>query len=94
MGSSPKLSQVGRVAFRVEGANWNAYWALPDSMKGAVFIASTRFAPVEGNVELKAGFMAYVRSVVDAIFLAEWGKKPDWPEPAGRPAPEHERTRE
>lgn len=92
--TEPKLSQVGRVAFRVEGPNWNAYWALPDTMKGAVFIASTRFAAVEGKPERKSQFMAFVRAVISDLFVEHWGKRPEWPDPEGRPAPEHERTKE
>lgn len=89
-----KLSQVGRVAFRVEGANWNAYWALPDTMRDAVFIASTRFSAVAGKPERKAQFMAFVREVISDLFFEHWGKRPEWPEPEGHAAPEHERTRE
>ena len=52
---SNKISQIGRVAFRVEGENWNAYWALPDTMKGALFIASTKFAIVENPATMIGG---------------------------------------
>jgi len=89
-----KLSQIGRVAFRVEGNNWNAYWALPDSMKGAVFIASTRMRTVEGRPERKAQFMAFIRAAIGDLFEEQYGKRPEWPEPEGHSAPEHERTRE
>jgi hypothetical protein len=91
---SDKLAQVGRVAFRVEGANWNAYWALPDSMRDAVFIASTRFAVVEGNPARKSQFMAFVREAISDMFVAQYGARPTWPEPEGRSAPDHERTKE
>lgn len=89
-----KLSQVGRVAFRVEGDNWNAYWALPDTMEGALFIASTRFAIVDGKPERKAQFMQYLRDAIGDIFFEQYGVRPSWPDPGGRPAPAHERTRE
>lgn len=91
---SEKLAQVGRVAFRIEGANWNAYWALPDSMRGAVFIASTRFAVVDGKPDRKREFMAFVRAAISDIFFEQYGDRPQWPEPEGRAAPDHERTRE
>lgn len=88
---SNKISQIGRVAFRVEGENWNAYWALPDTMKGALFIASTKFAIVE-NPARKEQFMQYVRDGIDDLFFEHWGVRPTWPGPV--PAPEQERTRE
>lgn len=89
-----KLSQVGRVAFRVEGDNWNVYWALPDTMEDAVFIASTRFATVNGKPERKKQFMAFIRAAIGDIFEEQYGKRPEWPDPDGKPAPDHERTRE
>ena len=27
-----KLHQIGRLAYRVEGPQWNVYWALPNTM--------------------------------------------------------------
>lgn len=89
-----KMSEVGRVAFRVEGANWNAYWALPDTMRGAIFIASTRFAVVDGKPERKRQFMGFVREAIGDLFQEQYGTRPQWPDPDGRAAPDHERTRE
>lgn len=89
-----KLAQVGRIALRIEGSNWNAYWALPDTMDGATFIASTRLSVVYGKPERKAQFVAFVRAAISDLFQEHWGKRPEWPDPEGRPAPAHERTRE
>lgn len=89
---SEKLSKVGRIAFRVEGNNWNVYWALPDSMLG-VFIASTAFATVNGKPERKAQFIQFARDVISDLFLEQYGVRPEWPD-GWQPAPEHERTRE
>jgi hypothetical protein len=88
----PKLAQVGRVAFRVEGPNWNAYFALPDSMEGAVYLGSMRMALVERE-DRKNAFIAFMREVVGDILEDSIGVRPTWPTPPQR-APEHERTKE
>ncbi len=37
--------EVGRLAFRVEGDNWNAYFAKQDTMAGAIFMGSIPTPP-------------------------------------------------
>ena len=44
-----KLQKVGRIALREQGSQWVAYWAAPDTMEGATFIASCAIAPVVAN---------------------------------------------
>jgi len=85
-----KLHQVGRLAYRVEGQQWNVYWALPNTMKDAIFIASIPLASVQ-KAERKHQFMGVVRDCVSDLFEQHWGVRPQWPEPEGRVAPEHER---
>ena len=36
-----------RLAMRAEGENWNAYYARPDTMEGALWIASIRLSLVQ-----------------------------------------------
>ena len=54
---SDDLKQIGRLAFRHEGANWNAYYAMPDSMADAVPIGSIRMGAVLSSLAIKQAFM-------------------------------------
>ncbi|AUC52323.1 hypothetical protein CDO87_03570 [Sagittula sp. P11] len=82
--------QTGRLAFREEGTLWVAYYALPGTMKGAVFLGSIQMAFVQ-DWTAKEMFMSLMRDAVTAIIREQTGTAPEWPEPQGRPAPEHER---
>lgn len=88
----PSEVKVGRLALRVEGDNWNAYWAPPDSMDGALYLGSIRMAIVDGKPERKAAFMALIREGVSDILEQATGTRPTWPD-GPQKAPEHERTR-
>ena len=82
-----KVKPNGRLAFRVEGTMWNAYWALPDTMEGALLIGSIAMAAVQ-NVKRKHTFMILMKDAVASIF-AEKGIEIDrW---TTQSAPEHER---
>lgn len=83
-------TEVGRLAMRVEGDLWVAYYALPDTMNDAVFLGSIRLAFV-ADWQAKEIFMALMRDAVSAIIQDKAGVAPEWPEPEGRPAPVHER---
>lgn len=84
-----KLKQVGRLAMRHEGQNWNAYYALPDTMDGAIFLGSLsmRFASIPQH---KTAFMSFMRSIVSEMIRDAVGVHPEWKEPYR--APEHERS--
>jgi len=88
------LAAVGRIAFREEGSNWNAWYALPDTLDGALFLGSIRMAIVTRDPGRKAAFMALMREGVADIIEDKSGVRPIWPNPEGAPAPEHERTEE
>lgn len=78
--------EVGRLAFRREGRNWVAYWALPDTMEGAIFLGSVPVAACERNQMVKDGFMAIMQEVVSTLLPgATWPNRPV-------PAPKHERS--
>lgn len=83
--------QVGRLAMRVEGDWWNAYYALPGTMKGAILLGSIQMAFVQDE-SAKQIFMALMRDAVSAIIKDATGVSPVWPEDSVRPAPEHERA--
>jgi hypothetical protein len=87
-----KPDQVGRLAFRVEGEFWNAYYARADSMKDAMLLGSLhmRLASLEPS---KRQFMALMQSAFTVLFKDATGATLAWPE-GPQPAPEHERSRD
>ena len=81
---------VGRVALRVEGDWWVAYYASPDKMDDAIEIARSRMGIVKQNSAYKAAFMGLIQDVISGFIEAKTGVNPDWNDPV--PAPEHERA--
>ena len=81
------MSNIGRLAFRVEGEMWNAYYALPDTMKDAIWIGSIAMRFVEECGERKRTFMLLMREAVSDIIEEKTGCRPEWPEPEGHVAP-------
>jgi hypothetical protein len=84
------MARVGRLALRVEGAFWNAYYAMPDTMKDAIFLGSIRIRFVEDPMR-KNVFMALMQEAVSDIIEETTGERPDWPD-GPQPAPEQERS--
>lgn len=84
--------KIGRLALREEGSMWNAYYALPDSMEGAIFIGSIamRFVSGPDNEPRRAIFMTLMRDAVSDMMEELFGTRPTWPE-GPVTAPEHER---
>jgi hypothetical protein len=91
LGRRRKPIQVGRLALRVEGAAWNAYYAMPDTMEGALWLGSIAMATVADNPERKEAFMDLMKGIVGE-FLNDFYQQPvTWPDPPQR-APERERS--
>lgn len=84
------MQQIGRLALRHEGENWNAYYALPGSMKEPVFLGSIRFMAIANNPERKQSFMQMMREIVSDIIESKTGVRPTWGGPVS--APEHEKS--
>lgn len=84
------LEQIGRLAMRMEGDRWNAYYALPETMKDPIFLGSIRMGAVADNPTRKQAFMDMMRDIVSEIIEDETGIRPQWGGP--EPAPEHERS--
>jgi hypothetical protein len=82
-------TKIGRAALRVEGDNWVAYYAEPDTMEGALFLASIKMKLVE-NEERKQQFMTLVRAIVGDLIEEAMGQRPSWKRP--KAAPPHERS--
>jgi hypothetical protein len=82
-----KTKEMGRLAIRVEGTLWCAYWALPNTMDGALFLGSIRLAFVD-NVKRKEAFIDLMRDAVGEMLKAQGMIPESWDR---RKAPEHER---
>jgi len=84
-------TKIGRLAMRAEGDNWNAYYAMPDTMDGAIFLGSIRLAAVSSlHPERKQAFMDMMRDLVADLIEETSGVRPTWGGP--ETAPEHERS--
>jgi len=89
MSGDKKLQQAGRLALRHEGKMWNAYFALPNTMDGAVFLGSIAVAAVIDNVNRKEDFMRLMKSFVADILADRAGARLLWWD--AHEAPESER---
>jgi hypothetical protein len=90
MTDKPASIQAGRLALREEGENWNAYFAMPGTMQGAIFLGSIRMALIRERPRCRAQFMALMREAVTDILQEATGTRPlFWNE---QPAPEDERS--
>lgn len=83
--------KIGRLAMRHEGAMWNAYYAMPGTMDGALLLGSIGMAFVTKSVDRKHAFMAMMREAVADLIEEQIGQRPIWPE-APTAAPENERA--
>lgn len=86
--------QIGRLAMRREGAWWVAYYAMPDTMDGAILLGQIAMRFVEGGdlqQRRKDAFMQLMRDSVADLFEERFGVRPTWPK-GPQAAPEHERS--
>lgn len=82
-------TQIGRLSMRREGDLWVAYYAMPGTMKGALFLGSVQMAFIVRDPARKNAFMDMMREAVGDIIEAKAGVRPVWGGP--KSAPEHER---
>jgi len=86
--------KAGRLAFRQEGEYWNAYFAEPNTMHGALHLGSIRIRFVspgmKNHEEIKAAFMNVMMDAMGAMLENVVGPV-TWPDPP-EPAPESERS--
>jgi len=87
----PKWRETGRLAMRVEGENWNAYYALLNTMEGALWLGSIKMAFVQRR-DRRDQFLGLMRECVADILEENTGERARWT--GEREAPEHERTKE
>ena len=91
MSRKTRVIKPGRLALRVEGDYWNAYFAAPETMENAVHLGSIMMAAVVDNDDRKQAFMALMQDVVADFIEGAIGQRPTWPDPP-EPAPESERS--
>lgn len=84
-----KISVPIRLALRVEGENWNAYAAEPDSMKDAIFLGSIAMGFVVKNPKRKDQFAKLMADCIADYIQEIVGERPTM---ETRPAPESERS--
>ena len=80
-----KQQEMGRLAFRHEGNWWVAYYALPDTMEGALELARIQMAFVVNHPQRKDAFMKLIQQGISTI-------APEFMVANQRPAPESERS--
>jgi hypothetical protein len=83
------IKEVGRLAMRQEGEWWNAYYAKPNTMMGALMLGSIRMRFVLVP-ERKNAFLDLMREAVGDIIEEATGERPSWS--GERSAPEIERA--
>lgn len=81
--------KIGRLALRVEGNNWNAYYARDHTMEHAIFLGSL-WMGLATNLTRKQQFLDLMRECVADLIEDVAGVRPVWGGPEA--APEHERS--
>lgn len=67
--------KMGRLAMRHEGNFWNAYYALPDTMDGAILLSSIQMRFVADAVR-KHLFMGLMQEAVSDLIQDTIGQRP------------------
>lgn len=86
----PQMQKLGRLAMRAEGDWWKAYYALPDTMEGALLLGQVQMA-FTSTPERRQAFMGLMRDAISDIIQDATGNRPSFPD-GPEPAPEHERA--
>lgn len=79
---------VGRIAFRVEGAMWNAYLAALNTMEGATLLGSLRMDIARDPVR-KLQFQTLMTEVMADLCESAFDERPEM---NIQQAPEHEKA--
>lgn len=85
------IQKVGRIALREEGINWNAYYALSDTLADAIFLGSIARRFIVDNPARRATFIKLMQEGVSDLIFESTGMRAAWPDGI-QPAPEHERS--
>lgn len=82
--------QLGRLALRVEGHWWVAYFAPPHTMDDALELGRIAFSLVQDE-GMKNNFIELMRDALAQMIENVSGERPSWPDGIVA-APEHERA--
>ena len=83
--------KIGRLAMRDEGDYWNAYYAMPDTMEGAILLGSIAMRFIDDNELRKSLFMELMKQAVGDIIEPRTGGTVTWPNDL-QTAPHHQRA--
>lgn len=84
-------TEVGRLAFRREGDDWNAYWTpMQHNFDGAQKLGSIRMVMVKESNVLKMEFMALMQKAFEIVIANLQQGEVTWGKP--KRAPEAERA--
>jgi hypothetical protein len=86
MTDKPAPIEAGRLALREEGDFWNAYYAMPGTMAGAILLGSIQIGLIRNSPRRRGLFMALMRDAISDFLKDATGSRPvSWDE---RPARE------
>lgn len=85
------IQQIGRLAMRHEGTMWNAYYAMTDTMEGALPLGSIAMRFIVNNPKRKNAFMKMMQEAVSDLIKQTTGQNATWPDGV-QLAPPHERS--
>lgn len=77
-------TKIGRLAMRHEGDDWNAYYAMTDTMDGALHLGSIKMRFVQTK-ERRDAFMALMQESVADLIEETTGQRPSWNKPTTAP---------
>lgn len=83
------LDFVGRLALRIEGEWWEAYYALPDTMEDAIPLGRIRIGAAQANQEVKHGFVELMKMIIADALKESVGPVASW---RLEDAPDNERS--
>jgi hypothetical protein len=83
-------AQIGRIALRVEGEMWVAYFAQSETMADAIALGSIRLHVARENEEHRRAFIDLMSAIVGDKIEEAFGMRPIWGAP--NTGPEHERA--
>jgi hypothetical protein len=82
-------ADIGRLALRVEGDDWNAYYAKSGTMDGAIMLGSIKMNALRSEM-IKRGFIDLMTEVASQLIKETLGH--DVTSGPPQTAPEHERA--
>ena len=84
--------QIGRLALRVEGDKWVAYYAMEGTMSEAIELGSIASGIVSNNEQRKQAFMDLMREIVADLIENATGQRSTWNAPIDAPLHEREKV--